>query len=210
VPWRKVKKGEWIGGIVAKAGHKSWKEVWNHSRNARLRKKRDPNLLVKGDFLYIPKVESKEESESSDTRYRHKVEREQDELILCFKEVGAYIKLFGAIAYKIKVGKNELEGEIKSEGQKVKIPLGLAVEEGALWIEGVEYKLDIGGLDPVWRLSGVQARINNLGWDTGKVDNIMGPLTRRGVRDFEAYYKIKVDGKVDSTTRNKVKEVYGC
>jgi hypothetical protein len=192
------------------AGHKSWTDIWDHSNNAKLRKKRDPNLLVEGDFLYVPKVEAKEESESSDTRHRHKVEREQDELVLCFKEVEAYIKLFGSIAYKIKVGKNELKGEIKNEGQEVKIPLGLAVEEASLWIEDVEYKLDIGGLDPVWRLSGVQARINNLGWDTGKVDNIIGPLTRRGVRDFEAYYKIKVDGKVDSTTRNKVKEVYGC
>lgn len=210
MPLHKVKRGEWMGGIAASYGHRSWKPIWENPRNRSLRRRRDPNLLVEGDRVYVPKPVPKSDSGTTESTNRFRVKVDEDKLVLRFVEIDLYLQLFGPIEYRIKVGPHEKAGELTKEGEQIEVPLPISVEKGSLWIEEHEYELDIGGLDPVRRLSGMQARINNLGWDVGPVDNILGRLTKRGTRDFQGFYKIGVDGKIGSETRGKAEEVYGC
>ena len=50
---------------------------------------------------------------------------------------------------------------------------------------------------PVYSLDDVrkmQTRLNELGFDVGSADGIMGPATRKGIRDFQASIKMTADG----------------
>ncbi len=210
MPKHRVAKGEWIGGIAASHGHVAWQDLWKHGKNSKLRKRRDPNLLVENDRVYVPPVDKKKSSAAAGSSHRFVRQRQPDKLILRFVEVGVYIDLFGAIPYTIELGSKKVTGKIEAEGAEVEVPLELAVEEGVLWLGKLRCRLDVGGLDPRNRLSGVQARIRNLGWDAGPVDNLNGPKTKRGVRNFQRFYAIKIDGRVGGQTRTKLKEVCGC
>jgi peptidoglycan hydrolase-like protein with peptidoglycan-binding domain len=56
----------------------------------------------------------------------------------------------------------------------------------------------------------MQARLQNLGFDPGPIDNIASPLTACAVRRFQQRYTLKVDGIIGPQTRGKMREVYGC
>jgi len=62
---------------------------------------------------------------------------------------------------------------------------------------------------PDW-LTGVQFRLNALGFGAGPVDGIIGPLTRRAVRAFQkAYPPLLVDGIPGPRTQARLAEVCG-
>jgi hypothetical protein len=209
VGWHRVVDGEWMGSIAAAAGHTGWRHIWAHANNASLRSRRVPELLVEGDRVFVPDVLAKHETAATDARSRFEVARAPDVLKIRFLEVKHYIALFGPISYELIVGPNESTGTITEEAQEINVPLALNVRTGTLTVAGTPYALKIGGLHPVERLSGMQARINNLGWDAGPVDNVSGPRTKRGTRDFQAFYQIQVDGVIGPETRSKAKAVYG-
>ncbi len=50
---------EWIGRIAARELQQPWRAVWDHADNHSLKEKRgDPALLLEGDELALPDVES--------------------------------------------------------------------------------------------------------------------------------------------------------
>jgi peptidoglycan hydrolase-like protein with peptidoglycan-binding domain len=72
------------------------------------------------------------------------------------------------------------------------------------------WSLQIGFLDPIDELSGVQARLNNLGFDSGEVDGLNGPRTRAAVKSFQKKHGLVVDGIAGPKTKAQLKRVYGC
>ncbi len=202
--------GEWIGSIAVASGNRSWKTVWNHPRNAGLRARRDPNLLVPGDSIWVPPVNVKSESTPSATTNKLILSTPQDKLVIRFTRITRYVSNFGPIKYTLEVGKNKQAGILNADGDQIEATLSLDVTEATLTINGGSATLQIGKLTPRSRLDGMQARMTNLGWDVGPIDNVNGPRTKRGTKGFQAFYKISVDGDIGNQTRSKAKEVYGC
>ena len=66
------------------------------------------------------------------------------------------------------------------------------------------WSLALGALDPMETVTGVQARLNNLGFCCGKVDNVVGPRTRAALRAFQSSENLEVTGEVDDATRSKL------
>ena len=90
-------------------------------------------------------------------------------------------------------------------------------EEGELTVfpvdaseDGFTCHVKLGHLDPVNEVSGIQARLNNLGFDAGPIDGIDGPITRRAIKAFQEQQGLSVDGIVGPQTQAKLKEVHGC
>lgn len=50
---------------------------------------------------------------------------------------------------------------------------------------------------PIAKIQGLQADLNQLGFDVGEPDGIMGPATRKGIRNFQAAKKVIADGFPD-------------
>jgi len=72
------------------------------------------------------------------------------------------------------------------------------------------WTLVIGHLDPVEEISGVQARLHNLGFDPGPIDGIKGSLTGAAVKRFQETFGLAVDGIAGPRTQAKLKEEHGC
>lgn len=75
--------------------------------------------------------------------------------------------------------------------------------------------LQIGRLDPIlepapdnWCTAGVQQRLNNLGFESGPVDGMSGPITKAAVRRFQTKCKITVDGLAGQQTQGKLREIH--
>jgi N-acetylmuramoyl-L-alanine amidase len=73
---------------------------------------------------------------------------------------------------------------------------------------GVVFALALGALDPVEEITGVQARLNNIGYHCGRIDGIVGPATRRALRDFQAHQGLDLTGAPDEPTRRRLREMH--
>lgn len=205
-----VVEDEWIGSIAAAEGHYSWEAIWGHARNKLLDIRRNPNLLVVGDEIWIPPVEVRGASTVTAMLHRLVVSSPKNKLVIRFTRITRYVANFGPIRVTLKVGRSRKRGTLNKDGDQIEAYLPLKATEATLTIKGASATLHIGNLRPLARMDGMQARITNLGWDVGKIDNQDGPRTQRGVKGFQGCYKIKVDGVIGDQTRSKAKEVYGC
>jgi len=82
--------------------------------------------------------------------------------------------------------------------------------EGVLEFNGIRVPLVIGELPPPDTTRGVQARLNNLGYEPGRIDGVAGPRTIAGVRAFQRDAKRRVTGEVDAATRAALVDAHGC
>jgi peptidoglycan hydrolase-like protein with peptidoglycan-binding domain len=79
----------------------------------------------------------------------------------------------------------------------------------------VVFHLEIGQLNPIQEkapdrkcVSGVQQRLNNLGFDAGCVDGVFGSLTKAAIRRFQRKFDLKVDGNSTSAVQEKLYEIH--
>lgn len=115
----KVAQGESIESIAARSGHLA-KVIWEHTKNAKLRKKRKSgHVLYPGDEVYIPKVEKK--TEMLATQKRHP---------FLYKTVPAKFEVQFLVddkprkgeKYTIEIDGEKREGKLDGDG-KLKQPL---------------------------------------------------------------------------------------
>ena len=66
------------------------------------------------------------------------------------------------------------------------------------------YKLNLGSVDPLSEDSGIQQRLQNLGFGTAAG----GPS--QTLRAFQRKFGLPVTGQIDDATRNKLKSLHGC
>jgi peptidoglycan hydrolase-like protein with peptidoglycan-binding domain len=69
--------------------------------------------------------------------------------------------------------------------------------------------VDLGQLDPYDSISGVQARLNNLGYGAGEVDGRLNARTERALRQFQRQQKLEITGRIDEKTCDKLRELNG-
>ena len=113
--------------------------------------------------------------------------------------------------YKLSVDGTLYSGATDEEGWLVfSIPPG--AKSGKLIVDDDqnEYDLELGHLDPIDSVSGLQARLNNLGFDCGKVDDILGPKSIAALQAFQKRQELKITGEADSITLEELENEYGC
>ena len=75
--------------------------------------------------------------------------------------------------------------------------------------QNLAFPIDLGYVDPIDQLSGIQCRLNMLGYECGAVDGKNGPITRAAVKAFQKDKSLQVDGIAGSNTQDKLKESFG-
>jgi len=201
-----VKQGDCLSSI----GHKYgifWEKIWNHPKNAKLRAKRqDPNIIYPGDVLFIPDKEEKEESAATEQRHRFKVKGVPAKLklrILEDEEPRANVNYTLVIDGRIYNGTTDRDGKIEQT-----IPPN--AQKGVLILEGdTPIILQLGQLDPIDTITGVQARLLNLNFDCGEVNGRETPQLEKALIEFQKKYNLPVTGRIDETTRNKLLKIHG-
>jgi hypothetical protein len=169
-----------------------WKTIWNHPNNAQLRKlRKDQNVLYPGDEIFIPALQTK--VVTAETEKLHRFVRLGVPEMLNIQFFGPDGKPLAGEAYMLNVDAHTQRGNLDGEGWlRTSIPpnAGKAHVKIGEFGDLLEQDLALGHLDPVTELTGVQARLKNLGFYHGGIDNELSDELTAAVRAFRLKYNL--------------------
>jgi len=213
--YHRVRQGECLSSIARKYGFGHYQAIYDHPRNARLKQKRpNPNILYPGDEVFIPEKERK--AQPCTTEQRHKFQVLKEQVLLRIVLQNDQGQAYANKKYRLRVADTTFDGTTDSEGLVTqRVPSDGDDGELTLWLSEKQaessvctFALQIGHLDPVEEAHGVQARLNNLGFDCGEVDGIIGPRTEAAIRAFQKRNQMPMTGAADSATRKKLRQLH--
>jgi hypothetical protein len=204
-----VKSGEYLSLIGCNYGI-PWQKIWDDPANAAFKEKRkDPNILYPGDELMIPIVDPAEyPSCATDQRHKFVISAAVNRICIVIRdELNNPIK---GIEYIIDItGYPQIKEKTGDDGM-VKAEVAEDLDSARLTFPQLNrsYVLEIGQLDPVGRITGVQQRLRNLGFDPGPIDGIIGPLTRAAISRFQSWKGMPATGRADKATREALEKAH--
>jgi N-acetylmuramoyl-L-alanine amidase len=211
MPDHTVKQGDCIESIAKQHGY-FWQTLWNHPRNAALKQSRkDPDVLFPGDVVHIPKKTEKLEPGETEQRHRFRCKGVPSKLRITLKDESD--KPRTDLPYTLEIDGQTFSGTTDSEGGlQHSIPPN--AKRGKLTVRPPEeeeegYNLQLGHMDPVTEISGVQARLSNLGFECGQINGALSRMTQEGIRAFQAKHGLEITGRPDEATEQKLKEEHG-
>lgn len=198
MPYHTVKAGECISSIASLHDHFG-ETLWNAPENAELKRQRkDPNVLMEGDRVFVPEHKPKQISKASDARYRFRRRGVPAKVKVQFlDEDGQPIANEG---YRLDLEGRLIKGATDGDGWfEEGIPPG--AKEGKLVFDnGKEYTLRLGYLDPIDSTPGLHQRLQNLGYPCGQDEpNELGPGTLSAVRAYRADQGMSIPDQLDDT-----------
>jgi len=207
----KVQQGECLSSIATQYQVSDYRLIYDHPENAEFKRRRpDPNIIYPGDVLFIPDKELKEVSRPTDNKHKFKLNKQLVLLRIVVKDDQDHP--YANKRYQLTVEGAQFEGTTNGQGLlEQKIPADATDGELKVWtgqndrIDFHGWRLSLGHLDPVETVTGVQARLNNLGFYSGAVDGIVGPMTSEALRDFQGKERLQQTGQIDTATRNRLK-----
>lgn len=210
----KVEPGESLYSIAHRFGISCWQAIYEHPDNAELRRRRpNPHVLHPGDEVRVPERCPGGAPVPLDRRTVI-VRRRRGHQRLRLRLTDGAGAPHASAAYTLTCGALRLEGTTDEQGRlSVEVPSD--ARDATVAFAGVELALELGQLNPVdadtadGGVSGAQARLNNLGYASGKVDGIIGPITEGALRDFQGDEGLEVTGALDDATREALVRRHG-
>ncbi len=202
-----VKKGDTMISIAAEKNFASWEAIWGHPSNARLREQRkDPQVLAEGDVVNIP--DPKERAYPIETNKVH---------TFTVKTLKAWFRIVarddkGAplanCRFQLDVG-GKLRGGYTDASGVIELQIDPKAKEGKLTVhvsddpkDSYTWNVKLGHLDPIDKVSGVKARLTNLGFVCGEINDQEDDKYKDAVRNFQIVYRLPLTGEVDDAMRS--------
>ena len=211
-----IAQGKTLLRIARQYGYQTSKALYNHPSNAEFKALRpDPNLIYPGDKITIPPKKEKFIPLRTNSINSFVVQNEKEYFRLqVIHEDGDDITGKRIV---ITIGSQTIDTVLPSNGLievelnendslTGQVDLYLKEDQSS---PSESFTAQVGHLDPIDTLSGVQARCNLLGFDCGTVDGINGSKTKAGVRDFQYEHDLEVDGIAGAKTKAKLQQVFG-
>ena len=205
----KVGSGECASHGAAKNGVRRWQTVYDDPDNQPLREARNnPNQLVPGDSVVVPDKQAKVVGLASGKEHQ---------LVVRVQRTWLRIKLDcpRPASYVLEVGGKTFSGTV-NPGGVIEEQVPAAAVAGELIVttwgafESDRWTLDIGSLQPIDTLVGVQQRLNNLGLFAGAEEGKMNDATRGALRTFKRMRGTpQPDGELDEATRTALLNEHG-
>lgn len=207
MPKKKVGSGETTSSLAKKHGF-FWQTIWDHPENAELKAKRkDPNVLFADDDIFIPEKKTKQVSKGTEQEHVFKLKGTPAKFKMALFKNGEpranepyVLDIDGTTTNGTTDGDGKLEHFIPPDASS-----GRIIMKGGRLI----FPLKLGSLDPIDLLSGVQQRLNNLGYACTIGDNTgeMSDDTRSALKDFQGDQKLEQTGELDAGTKAKLQEM---
>jgi N-acetylmuramoyl-L-alanine amidase len=209
-----VAQGECLASIAQQYGFADYKTIYGDANNTALRRNRpNPNILFPGDHVYIP--DKKDKSESRGTSKQHNFQIKIPTVLLRLVIEDKTQKAYANKRYLLKIGEHLYKGRTNGQGLvQETIPISAQQGELIVWLsdeageEGISFPLQIGDLDPLETISGVQARLHNLGYKCDSVDGDLNEQTKAALRQFQTSVGLKATGVIDAATRSKLRDIH--
>ena len=198
-----VRPGDCLASIADRFGFRQWKTIYDAPDNEAFRRKRpNPNVLYPGDEITIP--DKRVRTEEGTTEKRHRFRLKASHWMFRLQVLDDENRPLDDQDYELWLdGKIFKEDRTTSEGM-IECNLPDGVRSGHVIIAGLRFELDLGHLDPVTRIKGVQERLSNLGYNVGPIDGEVGRRTRAAVAAFQRDQGLDDTGDIDETTRKRL------
>ncbi len=201
-----IQEGDSIIGLADEHGLFA-QTIWDDGANAELKKKRqDMNVLMPGDVVVIPDKQPKDVTKPD--KKRHKFKRKGIPAVF-------RIQVFDVEEpranqdYTLDVDGTLLRGKTDGNGMLQEfVPPNARQGKLVVGPDHWELLIQFGHLDPHNETSGVQKRLNNMGYDCGEPDGELNPQTRQALSQFQARVGLKATGNPDQGTLDKLKELH--
>ena len=205
--------------LVAKAfGFRNWRTIYNHENNESLRKRQDPYDLHKEDKVFIPDKQPKDHQ--CDTNKKHTftlpTPTRPFSLVLEDDDEDPYsdTKYEIWIEGKKYVGKNDDPEKVKRTREDgliyEEVPVVGKLEVRVWYEKGGEndpdacekYEIEMGHMDPIDTVEGIQHRLENLGYSCGEDSHgTLGTDTKKALKAFQSDWGLKESGEIDEDTK---------
>ncbi len=213
--YHKAAQGECFSSLAHQYGFENYRTIYDHPENAELIKERlNPNILYPYDVVFIPDNELKEVDAATEQTHHFVVKKEKTKFRLVVKDEDG--KPFADTRYELTIdekvfegttdGTGKLEEEISAKAHSGYVTFYPKDENGAEIVGFIP--LDFGHLDPVRETSGVQARLNNLGFECGKNDGTIGEKTKAALLEFQKKHGLPESGEACAATREKIQQMH--
>ena len=188
----KIGACEWLEKIAHDL-HFDAKKAWDDPGNKTLRDNHpDPNLICEGHILEVPEPEQKEVNGATDTTHKFKVRGKATAKLNLKLEHHVDNPL--EEDYELEIGGETFKGT--STNGEIKHEISIKSDVGVLRLpkRNVELTVHVGDLNELvpWakkqcKTKGAQARLNNLAFNSGSVDGIIGRRTRRATKNYQEW-----------------------
>lgn len=203
---REVQEGDSVISLSEEYGFFA-NTIWNDPDNAELKKKRnDMNILMPGDVVVIRDKRLKEVDKPTTKQH---VFRRKGIPALYRLQVFDVEKPRANQKYRLTVDGQLYEGRTDAHGVLQQyIPANS--RDGELIIGPDEFRalLQFGYLDPINELTGVQKRLNNIGYDCGEANGELTDQTKTALRDFQRRFDLPLTGEPDAATVEKLQAIH--
>jgi hypothetical protein len=199
----KVEQGERLPTIARKYGFACWQTIWDFIGNLALKARRNnAHVLFPGDRIAIPgKLPRRALVCGGSAEYVVQASTE----VLRVTFTGANFDAAHPVKFRAQPNTGPaVTGDLKPDGtMEIALREGITEVTVQLFIgdddEPFEtHELHVGGLDPSEEISGVQARLANLGYYDGEITGIMDDDTREAVARFRADNLDDDKGSIDA------------
>jgi N-acetylmuramoyl-L-alanine amidase len=197
-----VRQGETAAQIAWRFGFADVKVIWDDPGNRELAKARpNPAVLRPGDKVAIParKVAVFKLAPEQETKITAKRPSQRLHLMVEWDVGEPAANARYELTFREGRKEHRRRGTTKGDGLlDEKLPLQAKQLRLFVWPKDSQGKTDcvildlgMGHLDPIDDLSGVQARLENLGFNCGDEEGELGPRTREALKRFRAEHKIE-------------------
>jgi hypothetical protein len=209
-----IKQGDYLTRIAHRLGFPP-EEVWNHAKNAELKKtRRDPDTLKAGDIVFIPDVPKKKNPYTKETENKYVAELPKLPVSLSVSHNGEPIK---DAKFVVKGLDEEIEGTTNGEG-KVEFEVDVNVREVLVELpdDKKAYRMLLGDLDPVDEPSGARQRLTQLGYYSAKLageDQYVAHDAKHLAATLKAFQKqqgLDPSGLLDKSTADALVAAFGA
>ncbi len=215
----KVVQGESLSSIASHYGFNTIDSIYNHSNNSDFKALRsNPDIIHVGDEVFIPELSpAKYKIElNKKVTFIRKYPKELLSLLINFEEDEENqggdkdaILIVNDVEYP---SKSDSSGLVKWKLPKTSKRTGLV----KLFLEPDQneathaFEVKLGDLNPVSENTGVQARLNGLGFHCGNIDNKIKDKSEEAIRKFQKVNNLVVDGIAGTNTQQALENKYGC
>lgn len=186
-----------------------WEYIWNHPENRALRDQRkEPGILKRGDRVFVPERRKKLVPRATAKTHEFLYKRPPATVTLVLFRLGLPRKNEKGVL--VIDGTYRIPVETNGEGV-LTAPIPPRARRGTLTIgEDQEViELELGGIDPIAELSGVQGRLQNLGFFDGECNGEGSPETDFAIAEFRRWANVEDDGGLTDETRLALVKAHG-
>lgn len=203
-----VQDGDHLSSIANKFGFRDYKTIWNDPQNADLKSLRgNPNVLLPGDQIYIPERNSKTESRGTGATHKFTTPAPSLRLRIVTHDINDNPVANQDCTLQVESQLFKLQTDGDGLAQQTIAPTAV---NGLFEILQMEIPMKIGFMDPADTPSGGRKRLTNLGYYWGPQDDSDADSLRSAIEEFQCDNSLKVTGKLDSATQDKLKQQHGC